>query len=125
MKTIILLCGIFNIGFALFHIGFWKIFNWNSKLKKTGYINKAIMQILNVQITYYFLFTAAICFIYPSELLTTSLGHLFLMGSSLFWFIRTIQQFIFLRSNHYKVHVLTLLFVIGTLLFISPVLMNN
>ena len=121
METILLMCGFYNIGFALFHFGFWKIFNWKVELKKLSYPNKAIMQILNIQICYYFFFTAIICFAFPSELLTTKFGNWFLIGTSLFWLIRTLQQLIFLRANHYKIHLLTFIFLIGTVLFALPI----
>lgn len=124
MKTILFICGFYNIAFALFHTGFWKIFHWNTELKKLSFANKAIMQILNIQIIYYFVFTAVICFAFSTELLTTKFGNWFLMGTSLFWLIRTIQQFIFLKANHYKIHLLTFIFLIGTILFSLPVLFN-
>lgn len=122
MKTVIFLCGLYNIGFTIFHISFWKIFKWRSDLEKLSFANKAVMQLLNVQIIYYFLFVAFICFYFPTELLTTSLGQVFLGGSSLFWFVRTIQQFVFLRANHYKIHILTIIFLVGTILFAIPIL---
>lgn len=125
MKTLILFCGIYNIAFALFHMGFWKMFQWNKELKRLSFANKGIMQILNVQIIYYFLFTALVCFLFPTELLSTKIGQVFLMLTSLFWFIRTIQQFIFLRANNYKIHILTVIFIIGTVLFAVPVVFNN
>jgi hypothetical protein len=122
MNTTILLCGLYNIGFALFHISFWKIFHWDSDLKKLSFANKGIIQILNVQMIYYFLFVAFVCFAFPTELLTTKFGNFFLIGNAFFWLLRTIQQFIFLRANHIKIHILTITFLIGTLLFVLPIL---
>lgn len=124
MNTLILLCGFYNIGFAIFHIGFWKIFNWEKDLKKLSFANKAIIQILNVHMIYYFIFVAFICLTFPTELLTTKFGNSFLIGNSFFWLIRAIQQFIFLRVNHYIIHVLTFIFIIGTLLFALPILLR-
>ena len=124
MNTIILLCGLYNIGFAIFHIGFWKIFHWDSELKKLSFANKGIMQILNVQMIYYWLFVAIACFAFPTELLTTKFGNFFLIGNSIFWLLRTIQQFIFLRANHIAIHILTFIFMIGALLFALPLLMK-
>lgn len=124
MRAVIYVCGIYSLAFALFHIGFWKIFNWKRELKKISFANSGIMQILNVQITYYFIFVAFICFIFPNELLTTQFGNLFLAGTSLFWLIRTIQQFIFLSANNYKIHILTFIFFVGTILFALPVIMK-
>lgn len=82
------------------------------------------MQILNVQLIFYFLFTAFICFAFPTELLGTKLGNVFLIANSLFWFIRTIQQFIFLKANHKVIHLLTLIFLIGTILFTIPLIIQ-
>lgn len=125
MKTIIFICGLYNIAFALFHLGFWKMFQWNTDLKKLSFANKGIMQILNIQLCYYFILTAIICFVFPTELLTTKFGNWFLIGSSTFWLIRTIQQFIFLRVNNYKIHLLTFIFLIGTVLFLLPIFLTE
>lgn len=43
METIVLIGGLYNIGFALFHLAFWKIFKWNDELKKLSFANKAIL----------------------------------------------------------------------------------
>ncbi len=90
MIAIIFICGLYNIGFAIFHISFWKIFNWDSELKKLSFANKAVMQLLNVQIIYYFIFVAIICFVFPTELITTKFGNFFMGGASMFWLIASI-----------------------------------
>lgn len=118
----VFLCGIYSLAFALFHIGFWKIFKWKSELHKVSFANKGIMQILNVQLIFYFLFTAFACFAFPAELVKTKFGNAFLIANSLFSLIRTVQQFIFLRANHKIIHILTIIFLIGTILFALPLL---
>ena len=125
METLVVICGLYNLAFALFHFGFWKMFRWDSQLKKLSFANRGIMQILNIQISYYFIWSAIICFVFPTELLTTTLGKWFLLGNSLFWLLRTLQQFIFLRANHYKIHLLTFIFLIGTILFLVPTLSRS
>lgn len=125
IQTLIFICGLYNIAFSLFHFGFWKMFRWNKDLQKLSFANKAIMQILNIQICYYFIFTAIICFVFPIELLTTKFGNCFLLGSSMFWLIRTIQQFVFLKVNNYKIHFLTVMFLLGTVLFLLPVIFTT
>jgi hypothetical protein len=124
MKTIIFLCGFYNVAFALFHLGFWKLFGWEDQLKRMTFANKGILQILNIQIICYFLMTAMICFAFSEELLTTALGKSFLIGTSIFWMIRTVQQFVFLRANDYRIHVLTFIFLLGSSLFLLPVLLK-
>ena len=119
----ILLCGFYCLGFVLFHSQFWKLFAWRTELDKLSAANKAIMQILNLRLMYVFLFVAAICFLFPNELATTTLGHFFLGGMSLFWLGRTIEQFIFLKVDHPLVHLLTYIFLIGAILFAMPVVL--
>ncbi len=120
--TMIFLCGLYSLGFAIFHSQFWRLFDWKNDLSQLKPFNKGIMQIANVRLIYFFLFVAAICFIFPHELLTTGLGHFFLAGMSLFWLGRFVEQFIFLKIDHPMVHLLTYLFLIGTILFAIPIL---
>ncbi|MBC7826811.1 MAG: hypothetical protein H7122_03625 [Chitinophagaceae bacterium] len=120
-NTIIYFCGLHSVLFAVFHACFWKLFNWSSELKKIERNNRAIMQILNLRLIYLFLFSAFLCFFFTRDLYTTSLGKAFLVGMSIFWLGRTIEQFIFLPLNHWRVHVLTILFISGTIIFLVPV----
>jgi hypothetical protein len=125
MLTTIIIAGIFNLTFAIFHLFFWKLFGWNKQLPKLGFVNSGIMQILNIQLIFYFIFSAIVCFICYEELSDTRLGHLFLLGNSIFWLLRTIQQFIFFKKNHYAIHILTVLFICGSILFALPLFLGN
>ncbi|MBK6997357.1 MAG: hypothetical protein IPH31_21510 [Lewinellaceae bacterium] len=121
-QLIVLLCGLYTLGFALFHALFWRIFNWEKELAKLSAPNRAIMQIFNTRIIYLALFVAYVCFFYPDDLLQTRLGMVFLAGFSLFWFGRFLEQFIFLRKvNHWMVHFLTVIFLLGAGLFALPI----
>lgn len=122
MKTIILFCGLFNLGFAIFHIYFWVLLKWRVELQKLNFINNAVMQIINIQLIYYFIFTAILCLIVPDDMLSTRIGKLFLIGSSIFWLIRTVQQFYFFKFNNFRLNILTILFIIGTILFAIPII---
>ena len=119
------LCGLYSVAFVIFHILFWKLFNWKNELEKLSYANKAIVQILNTRIIYFFLFVAFICFVYPSELLASNLGKAFLAGVSIFWLGRTIEQFVFFKRKNKYVHILTLIFVVGTILFALPLVLDK
>ncbi len=121
--VLLFICGIHIILFAIFHVAFWKFFNWRNDLKKLILANRAIMQISNILLIYIFLFIALLCFFFTKELYTTNIGKALLCGVSLFWFIRTIEQFIFLRINNKWVHILTALFIAGTIVFLLPVLL--
>lgn len=120
MKKVIFAGGIYNLFFVCFHTGFWKIFNWNTELLKLDFTNGWIMQILNVQIIYYFIITAIICFAFHKELLTTKLGKWFLLGSTGFWFIRAIQQLVFWELGIISTIIGVLFFLLGSALFLIP-----
>ncbi len=118
--VLVYVCGIYSVGFAIFHMYFWKLFRWKRDLQSLSPANRAIIQIANLRLIYIFLFVAAICFLFPIELLETSLGNFFLAGNALFWLGRTIEQFLFLKINHKMVHALTFLFILGIALFALP-----
>jgi len=124
MKTIIIICGIYSIAFGLFHILFWKIFRWKKELIKLHFSNRAIMQILNLRMIYLSFFVGFLCFYFTEDLLNTPLGKAFMIGMSIFWLGRTIEQFMFLRVNNRYVHLLTVIFLGGAVLFSLPFFMN-
>jgi hypothetical protein len=116
-QTLIIAGGIHSFGFAIFHIFFWKIFNWKKDLKKLSFGNRAIIQILNLRIIYLAFTIGVMCCFFSEALLTTILGRFIVGAISVFWLGRLIEQFIFLRVNHALVHVLTILFFFGFLFF--------
>ncbi len=118
---ILTLCGLHSLALAVFHVLFWRIFQWKKQLALLNTANRAIMQILNLRLIYTFLFVAFLCFFYQKALLETDLGHALLIGCSLFWVGRTVEQFIFLRIHHWMVHLLTAVFALGAVLFAWPV----
>ena len=52
----------------------------------------------------------------------TALGRALLWFMVVFWIGRTIEQVVFLRINHALVRALTVLFVLGAVLFALPLL---
>ncbi len=122
-NLILTICGLYSLGFAVFHAYFWRIFHWKKDLYSLHPGNRAIMQILNMRLIYVFLCMALLCFFFQTALLTTSLGHAILAGCSLFWVGRTIEQFIFLRRlYHWAIHALTAIFILGAILFALPLI---
>ena len=119
---IVLAAGIHSAAFALFHIAFWRLFRWRDTLQRATPVDRAVIQILNLRLTYVFAMVAALCFAFPAELHSTPLGRAVSAGMALFWVCRTVEQFIFLRINRPAMHLLTAAFVVGALLFAWPLL---
>jgi len=122
MEQLIIIGGFYNLAFAVFHLLFWKIFKWDSELRKLNFLNRAIMQVLNLCLTFCFLVFSYISFFHTSELLTTSLGHTLLVGISIFWLLRAIEQVLFFKLKHWSSMVFLLTFIIGAIIYTMPVL---
>lgn len=121
-KTLLLyICGIYNLAFAIFHIFFWKIFKWNDDLRKISIGNRAIIQILNIRLIYMFFLMAFVYIFYPDQLIETKIGFVLLIGFLGFWIGRTIEQFIFLRVKSKMVTILTVVFFIGVIIHLLPI----
>lgn len=50
----VIAAGLFDLATAVFHILFWRLFNWPESLKGSGRLNTAITQTLNIMLTYVF-----------------------------------------------------------------------
>ncbi|MDH1793357.1 hypothetical protein N5D45_16195 [Stenotrophomonas sp. GD03819] len=111
------LAGIHSLGFAAFHLAFWRLFGWKRELAQLGMANRAIMQILNLRVIYVFL---GMGLIFAPDLVDTRLGVVLLGFMAVFWVGRTLEQFVFLRINDWRVHLLTGLFVLGAALHAVP-----
>ena len=117
LTVLLWLCAVHSLGFALFHVAFWKLFDWPRSLRSTTLANRAIIQILNTRLIWVLLCVTAALALLPGEIIGTRLGRALLAAMALFWVGRTIEQFIFLRINDRRVHVLTALFLLGAVLF--------
>lgn len=120
--TLLYLCGFYNIVLVVFHIGFWKIFNWKKTLVQGTKANAIATQIMNIQLIYLFFFMAILFFVFPNKLLHSEIGNFMLLGYAGLWIILFIQQFIFLKMKGAFVTKLTLVFFIGAILHILPIL---
>lgn len=117
LTVLLWLCAVHSLGFALFHVAFRKLFDWPRSLRSTTLANRAIIQILNLRLIWVLLCVTAALALLPGEIIGTRLGRALLAAMALFWVGRTIEQFIFLRINDRRVHVLTALFLLGAVLF--------
>ncbi len=65
METIdyfIIAGGVYNLLLALSHMGFWRLFRWKEELPKMSFINRGVIQLLNIHLTIVFLVGAFIAF---------------------------------------------------------------
>ncbi len=119
-ELLVRLAGVHSLGFAVFHLAFWRLFGWKQELTRISLANRAILQILNLRVIYVFLGMGGIALAFTAELVGTRLGLALLCFMALFWVGRAIEQFVFLRINDWRVHLLTGLFVLGAALHAVP-----
>lgn len=121
-EVMILIGGFYNLGFAIFHLMLWRLFRWKRDLSSLPFINRSVMQILNLCLTFVFLLMAYISFFNTSELIQTNLGKALLVGFSLFWFLRMIEQIIFFGIRNLISIALTLVFLFGCVIYLIPLI---
>ena len=114
--------GIYNLGFAVFHLFFWKFFHWKEDLASLTPINRAVMQILNLCLTFVFLLFGYLSLFCTPELLAGNLGRTLLIGIAIFWFLRMIEQVIFFGLRSKLSVAFTVMFLFGALLYILAIL---
>ena len=84
-----LLAAGFDVSVGLFHLMFWRLFGWPSRLQPAGRLNAAITQTLNIMLTY-------VLFAYAAALTWGTLGTgpqvtLIWIGAG-FWILRASLQ---------------------------------
>ncbi len=119
-EILIKIGGFYNILLIVFHVLFWRIFNWQEDLKTLTFLNRCTMQVLNISITLVFVIFSYISFAHTNELLHTPLGNILLALISIFWFARAAQQVIFYKLKHWISWVFMLFFSLGGVLYGIP-----
>ena len=123
MKTdLLIIGGFFHLGFAIFHLFFWRLFNWKKDLASLSYINRPVMQILNLCLTFVFIVVAYISIFQSSELISISLGKIILFSISMFWLIRFGEQIFFFGLKGKVSVILSIMFLAGFVIYLIPVL---
>ena len=120
MKTLITIGGFLWLAFFVFHIFFWKLFDWKRDLENVAKVNKAIMQVLNLCLMFCFLIFAYISLFQTAELLTTGLGKTLLVGMVLFAVFRAIEQVIFFDLKNPRSIAVLFFALIGMTLYLIP-----
>jgi hypothetical protein len=115
--VLIIAGGVFNLGFAVFHLTFWKVFRWKEDLASVSRMNRGIFQIINLCLTFILFFMAYVSFFHIDNLMNTGLGMAVLIAFALFWFLRMVEQIVFFGFKKRISVFFTILFLLGCLLY--------
>jgi len=120
LRHLIIAGGFFHLGFAAFHLLFWRVFRWKEELRRLGPINRGVMQVLNLCLTFVFLIFAYLSLFLPDEMLTTPVGRPLLAWIAVFWLLRAFQQLIFFSRRQWASWALFALLLVGAGLYGIP-----
>ncbi len=114
--------GIYNLAFAVFHLFFWRLFDWKKDLASLTPTNRSVMQILNLCLTFMIGVMSYVSLMLPNEMLGTSLGRSLLVAFAAFWFLRMLEQIMVFEVKSRLSTAFTLIFLLGSLLYVLPIL---
>lgn len=120
METVIKAGGIYSFSFVVFHLLFWRLFNWKEDLRSLSFLNRCIMQVLNLSLTFAFVIIGYISLVHTRELLVTPLGKSLLVLIALFWLARAVEQIVFFKLKHWGSIAFLLVFLAGASLYGIP-----
>ena len=95
--------GVLNAAFAVVHLMHWRMLNWREELRTLTFVNRGVIQILNLCLAFVFLMFAYISLALTNELTSSLLGYSLLSLIALFWLTRAVQQIIFFRLRRWQI----------------------
>lgn len=111
---------LFNLSFAVFHVFFWRLFRWKQELARLSFLNRAIMQVMNLCLIAVFLAFAYVSMFHSEELMGTALGRSLLVFIALFWFLRALEQIAFFTLRRPISIAFFMAFLGGALIYAYP-----
>ena len=117
--------GWFNLLLCLFHLGFWKIWDWPASLAGISGNQKAIMQVMNLHLSIALLLFAYVSIVHSQAMVSTSLGKVVLGFIAAFYLIRAINQLLFWQWDHPKSIGIAVVCVLVSLLYFIPLVPKN
>ena len=121
-ETLVVAGGVFSAAFAVFHLFFWRLFRWKTDLATLTSLNRAIVQILNLCLTFVFVVFAYLSLMHSVELLATDLGNSLLFLIAVFWYLRAVEQILFFGLRRPLSIMFFVLFLVGGSLYAVPLL---
>jgi hypothetical protein len=111
--AVVYLAAAFNLGFAVFHLAFWRLFSWGQELPRLRMVNRGILQVPNICLVYFFTLTSCLLLFFPREVLETRSGRFLITGLGAFWLVRAVCQPIFFSLRHPLSRGLLACFIVG------------
>ena len=108
-----------SLGWLIFHLLFWHLFDWRAELKRLSHLNSGVMQVLNLCLSFVFLLFAFVSLWHTRELLTAGIGRSLTLGIGVFWLFRFLLQPLFWGTSLTSV-LFAFLFVLMSTCYLAP-----
>ena len=116
-QSLVIAGGVYHLLLIVFHLAFWKLFDWKQDLASLRFLNRAVMQVLNLSLTFVFVVFAYISLFHATDLVTTPLGRTILILIGLLWLFRAGEQVVFFGLRKALSVAFTLFFLLGSALY--------
>lgn len=117
---LLLAAGLLDLGFALFHAAFWRLFGWPERLAPSGSLNTAITQTLNLMLSFVFAAYGA-TLVWQSGQAGTP--WILPVSGGLFWLLRLALQFVWFDLRPVASRLITAIFALAALLHLTAALL--
>jgi multidrug transporter EmrE-like cation transporter len=110
--------GTIDLGFAVFHILFARLFGWPDRLQASGGINAAITQTLNVVLIYIFIAygTGLLALAVAKPGIPAAFSQSYALAGAGGWALRTALQFVYFPARRHWSAAITIVFVVAAAL---------
>ena len=122
---LILAGGVFNGLMVIFHIFFWKLFDWPQGLVSLSLDNRGIIQTLNLHLILVFILFSLVSLFKAKELLTTTLGRMMAATIGLFYLLRVVNEFVFWSMSDLVSQLVVVVCLGVGLAYLVPLLRNR
>lgn len=119
-NLLLIIGGIINLFLGIFHLSFWKVFNWPETIASLDFMNLAIIQVLNLHTAFIIFVFAGLSLFCRNELLGSRIGRLVTGTIMVFYLLRAVNQMIFWGTGHPLSWALTAGFVAIGVLYLVP-----
>ena len=111
--------GYASIGWLIFHLLFWQMFDWRAELKRLSRLNSGVMQVLNLCLSFVFFLFAFLSLWHTNELLSAGIGRTISVSIGTFWLFRFVLQPLFWGTSLPSV-LMAFLFVLMSACYLAP-----